>query len=61
MNMPFVDLNAQYRSIRQNIDTAVLGVIASGQFILGPDVRRFEEEFAAYCNARYGVGVDSGT
>jgi dTDP-4-amino-4,6-dideoxygalactose transaminase len=61
MNVPFVDLNAQYRSICEDIDRVVLDVIASSQFILGPDVRRFEEEFAAYCNARNGVSIDSGT
>lgn len=61
MRVPFVDLNAQYRSIQHEMDRAMLQVVASSQFILGPDVRLFEEEFAAYCDARYAIGVDSGT
>ncbi|MBI2833251.1 MAG: DegT/DnrJ/EryC1/StrS family aminotransferase [Acidobacteria bacterium] len=56
-----VDLQAQYRSIKPEIDRAVLDVLESGQFVLGPEVRQFEEEFAAYCRTRHAVGVNSGT
>ena len=59
--IPLVDLQAQYASIKDEIDTAVLGVLASGKFALGPEVDAFEEEFAAYCGTRYGVAVNSGT
>jgi len=61
MAVPFVDLNAQYRSIRDEVNNAMLDVVASSQFILGEQVKRFEEEFAAYCDVRYAIGVDSGT
>ena len=56
-----VDLQAQYASIKNEIDGAVLQVLASGRFALGPEVTAFEEEFAAYCGADHGVAVNSGT
>ena len=59
--IPLVDLQAQYASIKDEIDTAVQGVLASGRFALGPEVAGFEEEFAAYCGADHGVAVNSGT
>src|SRR4030042_475870 len=59
--IPFPDLKAQYHSIKGEIDTAVAKVLESSQFILGDEVAAFEEEFAAYCQARYAVGVNSGT
>lgn len=59
--VPFVDLKAQYFSIKSEIDAAVLGVLASGHFVLGPEVAAFEEEFAAYCGTRFAVGVNTGT
>ena len=48
MNIPLVDLKAQYERIKSEIDKAVQGVIQSGQFILGPEVEAFESEVAAY-------------
>ena len=59
--IPLVDLQAQYRSIRDEIDAAVLGVLDSAQFVLGPEVTAFEREFAAYCGAPEAVAVNSGT
>jgi len=47
--------------MRPEIDAAIAGVLDRGWFILGEEVRSFEEEFAAYCGTRYGVGVASGT
>ncbi|MBI3022073.1 MAG: DegT/DnrJ/EryC1/StrS family aminotransferase, partial [Candidatus Omnitrophica bacterium] len=58
---PLVDLRAQYRSIRREIDRAIRRVVAGGQFVLGPEVEAFEREAAAYCGTRYAVGVASGT
>ena len=57
----FVDLKAQYHSIKEEIDRAVLGVLESTQFVLGKEVAVFEEEFAAHCQAAHGVAVNSGT
>lgn len=59
--VPFVDLRAQYRSIREEIDEAVLKVLESGQFVAGEWVERFEEEFSRSVGACYAVGVGSGT
>ena len=59
--IPFLDLRAQYRSIQAEIQAAVESVLTSGQFVLGDEVARFEEEFAGHCQARYGAGVNSGT
>jgi dTDP-4-amino-4,6-dideoxygalactose transaminase len=59
--VPFVDLAAQYQTIAAEIDEAIAKVVRGTDFILGREVDLFEEEFAAYCEARYAVGVDSGT
>ena len=59
--IPFVDLKAQYLSIKDEIDAAISNVLESSQFVLGKEVSAFEEEFAAYCQAKYGIGVNSGT
>jgi dTDP-4-amino-4,6-dideoxygalactose transaminase len=59
--IPFVDLKAQYYSIKDEIDRAIANVLESSQFVLGKEVAAFEEEFAAYCGARYGIAVNSGT
>ena len=59
--IPFIDLKAQYLSIKDEIDAAIARVLESSQFVLGDEVAAFEEEFAAYCGARYGIAVNSGT
>lgn len=59
--IPFLDLSAQYRSIKSEIDGAVANVLESGQFVLGKEVFAFEEEFAAYCRVKHAIGVNSGT
>ena len=59
--IPFVDLKAQYHSIKPEIDAAVFGILESSQFTLGSEVAAFEEEYAAYCQVSHAVGVNSGT
>lgn len=59
--IPFVDLQAQYRSIKQDIDSAISEVLESAQFVLGPAVASFEADFARYCGARRAIGVNTGT
>jgi dTDP-4-amino-4,6-dideoxygalactose transaminase len=59
--IPFVDLKAQYLSIKSEVDAAIQGVLESCQFTLGSEVAKFEEEFAAYCGAKHGMGVNTGT
>ena len=61
MSVPFIDLPREYRTIKDEIDAAIRGVVESGQFILGPQVAAFEREMAAYCGAAHGVGVGNGT
>lgn len=59
--IPLLDLKAQYASIKSEIDAAVLGVLASGQYTLGDEVASFEREFADYCGVRHAIAVNSGT
>ena len=59
--IPYLDLQAQYRSIKGEIDSAVLRVLDSTQYILGEEVAAFEREFAGYCQASQAIGVNSGT
>lgn len=59
--IPFLDLKAQYSQIKPRVDAAVMRVIDSGQFVLGPDVAAFEERFAAYCGVGHCLAVNSGT
>ena len=59
--VPFVDLKAQYQSIKDEIDAAVARVIRNTSFILGPEVEAFEQAFAEYVGARFCLGLNSGT
>jgi len=61
LHVPFGDLKRQHDTIRAELDAAVTRVIDSGWYILGPEVRAFEEAFAAFCAARYCIGVANGT
>lgn len=59
--VPFVDLKAQYRSIKDEVNGAIQGVLDSCQFTLGSEVVAFEQEFAAYSGSTHGMGVNTGT
>ena len=59
--IPLIDLGAQYRELKAEIDAAIARVFESSQFILGTETEAFEEEFAAYCGVGYAIGVNSGT
>ena len=61
MPVPFVDLKAQYRSIRDEIQAAIGEVLDQTAFVLGPAVDRFERDFAAYLGTEQSVGVGTGT
>jgi dTDP-4-amino-4,6-dideoxygalactose transaminase len=61
MKITSLDLKRQYESIREEINKAVLDVIASQSFILGPFVESFEHSIAKFCCARHAIGVSSGT
>lgn len=59
--VPLLDLQAQYRSIKDELLAAVHDVLASQQFILGPAVTALETRIADYCGIRHAVGVSSGS
>ena len=59
--VPFVDLKAQFRALRAEIVPRIMEVMEDATFVLGPDVARFEKNFAAYVGTRHCVGVESGT
>jgi dTDP-4-amino-4,6-dideoxygalactose transaminase len=59
--IPFVDLKAQYQSIKEEVNGAIQSVLDSCQFTLGSEVVAFEQEFAAYSGSVHGMGVNTGT
>jgi dTDP-4-amino-4,6-dideoxygalactose transaminase len=59
--IPFVDLRAQYQGIKAEIQAAIQGVLESGQYVLGDEVAKLEDEFAKYSGAAHGVALNSGT
>lgn len=61
MNVPFLNLAAQYESLKSELLPAVEKALASGHYILGPNVTALEQEVAAYTGTRFGVGVNSGS
>jgi dTDP-3-amino-3,4,6-trideoxy-alpha-D-glucose transaminase len=61
LKVPFVDLKAQYESIREEIQEAIHEVLQSTQFVSGPLVEKFEREFATYIECKHVIGVSSGT
>ena len=61
MAVPLLDLNAHHEPLRQEVLAALEKTFRSNAFILGPDVGKLEERVAAYCQAKYGIGVTSGT
>ena len=61
MNIPFYGHVKQYHNIRSEIDANIQQVLESGQYVMGPMLKRFEQEFAAYHGMKYAVGVGNGT
>jgi len=61
MRVPLLDLKAQHKIVGKEISSAIEEVLESGYYILGPNVKRLEEEIAAYCRVKYAIGVASGT
>ncbi len=61
VNVPFLNPAAQFAALRTDILAAVEGVLAKGHYILGPNVAAFEREVAAFCGAKFGIGVNSGS
>lgn len=61
MNVPLVDLKKQYQSIKKPAKTAILEILAEGNFILGKQVGEFEKAYASYLGVKYCIGVSSGS
>lgn len=61
MKIPLVDLVRQYHTIKKEMDQAVLSVIETGQFVLGPNVKALEQEIASFLAVKHAVGLASGT
>ena len=61
MQIPLLDLKAQYANIKDEVIQAISDVCDNQAFALGPAVAEFEEKVAAYCNSKYAIGVSSGT
>src|SRR3989442_10939743 len=59
--VPYLDLKAQLRPIRAEIDAAIARTLDSCSFCLGPDVAQFEKDFARFCGAQHCVAFNSGT
>jgi dTDP-4-amino-4,6-dideoxygalactose transaminase len=61
MGIPLLDLHRQYETIRPEMDRAVMNVLESCYFILGPEVKQLEQKIAELCGTKYGIGTASGT
>lgn len=61
MKIPVLDLKPQYQAIQAEIQAAIAQVLESGRFIMGPEVKLFEQEVAAYLGVKHAIGVNSGT
>ena len=59
--IPILDLSPQYQSLKPEIYAAIDRVLESGQFIMGPDVKQFEQEVATYLGVKHAIAVNSGT
>lgn len=61
MKVPFLDLKAHHLPIREQLDAAIAQVVDAGAFAGGPFVAAFEKEFAAFCGAKFSIGLGNGT
>jgi len=61
LHVPFVDLKRQAVDLHDEFEAALWAVISRAAYTMGPELKRFEEEFAAFCAAAHCVGVSSGT
>ena len=59
--IPYLDLAAQLRPLRKELDAVIARTLDNCTFCLGPDVTQFERDFAVFCGAQYAVGFNSGT
>jgi len=60
-NIPLLDLKRQYTAIQAEAEVAICSILASGAYIMGTNVKAFEEEFATYCGIKHAISVANGT
>ena len=60
MFIPQISLKEQYKSLKTEVDKEVLQVLENGNYILGENVKKCEEEISVYVGAKFGIGVNSG-
>lgn len=60
-SIPAEDLTRQYQDIADEVNTAIREVLPRGKYTLGPDLAAFEQEYAAYCDCQYSLGIANGT
>ncbi|MGQ9683239.1 MAG: DegT/DnrJ/EryC1/StrS family aminotransferase [Anaerolineae bacterium] len=61
ITIPGEDITRQYQRIKDEVAVAIAEVLPTGKYVLGPNVLAFEQEFAAYCQTQYAVGISNGT
>lgn len=61
MKIPLLDLKRQYNNLKYQLDQAIIEVLANTQYIIGPNVLAFEQEFADYTGTKYAISVANGT
>src|SRR4030067_1780770 len=61
MQVPLLDLKPQYKSLKKELDEAVISIAESQYFILGPEVEKMEKNLCEYLQCEYSVGISSGT
>ena len=61
MSLPFIDLQAQRKRIETEVNAAILSVVESGRYVLGPEVTELEKQLAAWCGAKHSVSCANGT
>jgi len=61
MKIKFLDFQREYDFLGREVDSAISSIVKGGGFILGSELKMFEDEFSSYCGVKYGVGVNSGT
>lgn len=61
VHIPVEDITRQYQRIKEEVGTAIAEVLPTGNYVLGPNLSAFEEEFAAYCQTEYSLGISCGT
>jgi len=61
MNIEFIDLKAQQRRLKSEIDAAIAKVLAEGRYVMGPEVHQFEAELASFGKAKHAIGCANGT